>query len=92
MLTNDDELKKRTKFTLDDIKKLMEHCLDNCYFILENEIHTLENSGPIGLALMVVMAEVCLQHHEKNAINLAISQVPLVAPKSFYRYVDDVAL
>ena len=38
---------------------------------------------------MVVIAEAFLQHHEKNAINIATTSIPAVAPKSFYRYVDD---
>ena len=89
MLSRDDDLPNRTKLILSDIKKLIEHCLDDCYFLWEDQIHSLTDSGPIGLALMVVMAEAFLQHHEANAINEALSLTPPVAPKSFYRYVDD---
>ena len=56
---------------------------------LERKIYLLKNSAPIGLALMVVMAESFLQHHEKNAIEAASRQIPSIAPKSFLRYVDD---
>ena len=49
----------------------------------------LENSGPIGLSLMVVMAEAFLQYHEKNAIETAKNQNPPINIKSFLRYVDD---
>ena len=38
---------------------------------------------------MVVIAEGFLQYHEKRAINIALQQIPPVAPKSFLRYVDD---
>ena len=47
MLSQDIELKNRTKFDLNDIKKLIELCLDG-YFIWENQIHTIAISGPIG--------------------------------------------
>jgi len=63
--------------------------LSHCYFLYNNNIHTLEDSGPIGLALMVVMAESFLQHHEANAIKEASSLTPPINLKSFKRYVND---
>ncbi|XP_057316880.1 uncharacterized protein LOC130657913 [Hydractinia symbiolongicarpus] len=57
--------------------------------IWEDKIYLLQNSGPIGLALMVVVAEAFLQYHERNAISVALQRNPPVAPKSFKRYVDD---
>ena len=38
---------------------------------------------------MVVIAEAFLQHHESNALKIALEQTPSVAPRSFLRYVDD---
>ena len=69
MLSRDDDLPNRTKLILSDIKKLIELCLDDCYFLWEDQIHSLTDSGPIGLALMVVMAEAFLQHHEARPID-----------------------
>ena len=89
MLKSDGSLKQRTKLTVDDIRQLMELCLSKCYFLWNDKLYLLKNSAPIGLALMVVMAEAFLQHHEKNAIEEALRQTPPVAPKSFLRYVDD---
>ena len=43
------KLKKRTKLNLTDIQQLLELCLSECYFLYNNVIWTLENSGPIGL-------------------------------------------
>ena len=54
-LNNDkDDLMKRTKLYLKDIYELAELCLSKCYFVWNNEIRILKNSGPIGLSFMVV--------------------------------------
>ncbi|XP_057316789.1 uncharacterized protein LOC130657810 [Hydractinia symbiolongicarpus] len=89
ILAADDEKRMRTKLTLEDIRLLIELCLSKCYFIWEDKIYLLQNSGPIGLALMVVVAEAFLQYHERNAISVALQRNPPVALKSFKRYVDD---
>ena len=68
-LTSDDEFKTRTKLNINDVKKLLQICLSHCYFLWQNNIHVLKNSGPIGLALMVVMAESFLQYQENKAIH-----------------------
>ena len=49
----------------------------------------LEDSGPIGLSLMVVMAEAFLQVLEAKAIDDAIHLQPPISPLSHLRYVDD---
>ena len=89
MLKSDLSLGQRTKLSVYDLRQLMELCLSKCYFLWNDKIYLLKNSAPIGLALMVVMAESFLQHHEKNAIETASNQIPSIAPKSFLRYVDD---
>ena len=54
-LNNDkDDLMKRTKLCLKDIYELAELCLSKCYFLWNNEIRILKNSGAIGLSFMVV--------------------------------------
>ena len=52
-----DDLNTRTKLTITDIHKLTELCLCKSYFLYENKIRLLENTGPIGLSLMVVLSE-----------------------------------
>ena len=79
-----EDLKTRTKLTLVDIQQLIELCVSECYFLWDNVIWNLLNSGPIGLSIMVVLSESYLQNLEKNTIELA-----LIAPKTFRRYVDD---
>ena len=71
ILSTDPELTKRTKLSLADIRSLIDLCLSKCYFLWEEKIYLLKNSAPIGLALMVVIAEAFLQYHEKNAIDTA---------------------
>ena len=88
ILNNDiDDLRKRTKLTLTDIQKLIELCLSSNYFIFDNRVRVLKNSGPIGLALMVVISEVFLQRLEDKAIQEALATN--LAPLTYKRYVDD---
>ena len=88
MLKSDASLKQTTKLTVDDIKQLIELCLSKCYFLWNYKIYLLKSSAPIGLALMVVMAEAFQQYYVKYAIEEALRQTPPVARKSFLRYVD----
>ena len=89
LLKSDEELKQRTKLKIPEIKNMLELCLSKCYFIWNNEIHMLKDSGPIGLSIMVVMAEAFLQVLEAKAINDALHIQPPPNPLSFCRYVDD---
>ncbi|XP_065642467.1 uncharacterized protein LOC136074096 [Hydra vulgaris] len=86
-LNKDDSYRCSTKLTISETKTLIELCLHRCYFLWNNEIHELENSGPIGLSFMVVLAESFLQHHEENAFKIAKN--PPLDLKSYLRYVDD---
>ena len=89
MLSHDAEFQARTKLTVQETTSLMELCLSRCYFLWEEEFHVLENSGPVGLSLMVVVAEAFLQYHENRAFQQALYCDPPIELKSFYRYVDD---
>ena len=89
LLNADTDLKKHTKLKIVEIKTLIELCLSVCYFIWNNEIHRLKDSGPIGLSLMVVMAEAFLQVLETKAIEDALYYQPPVNPLTYKRYVDD---
>ena len=48
-----------------------------------------DDAGPIGLSLMVVMADRSLQHIERRSIAIALRTTPSVFPITFKRYVDD---
>ena len=82
-----DGLNTRTKLTLMDIHKLTELCLSKSYFLYENKMRLLENTGPIGLSLMVVLSESYLRHLEHKAMVEALTMQ--IQPKTFKRYVDD---
>ena len=81
------ELKKRTRLNLTNIQQLLELCLSECYILYNNVIWTLENSGPIGLSIMVVLSDCCLQRIEYISITQALTLN--LAPKTFKRFVDD---
>ena len=84
MVRNDPDILRGKKIKINDVKKLIELCLSKCYFLWNDEIHELKDSGPIGLSLMVVMAEGFLQYIESKALQTALNP-----PKSYVRYVDD---
>ena len=49
------------------------------------KIFVIEDAGPIGLSLMVTMAEAYLQFLESKSLREALN----CSPKTFRRYVDD---
>ena len=84
---NMDKIRKKSKLDLIDLRNLMDSCLKTCHFIWNRKIYVIENAGPIGLSLMVVMAEGYLQFLEKTAISQAM--VERIQPITYKRYVDD---
>ena len=84
-----EDFRHRTIFTLPQVKSMIELCMENSYFLWNFKIYKLLDSGPIGLSLMVVMAEGFLQVIERNAIQIALSLSLPVSPLSHRRYVDD---
>ena len=70
-----------------DIYEIVELCLRECYFLWNNEIRILKNSGPIELSFMVVLSESYVQNLEHKAIAEALTLN--LAPKTYRRHVDD---
>ena len=90
ILTADqDEFLSRTPFTMKHIRELLEVCLYKTYFLWDKKIYCIKDSGPIGLSLMVVLAEGYLQTLENQAIEQANNAIHPVAPITHQRYVDD---
>ena len=56
----------KNETTLIDIQKLIELFVSNCYFLWDNVIWNLLNSGPVGLSVMVVLLESPLQNLQKH--------------------------
>ena len=50
-----DMIKCNSKLTIVDIKILIELCLSKCYFVWNDTMFEVPDSGPIGLSLMVVV-------------------------------------
>ena len=90
MLQEDyDDFKTRTILKLSHVKELMEICLYKSYFLWNNQIHSLKDSGPIGLSLMVVLADSYLQMIENKSLQIARNKLVPVNPITHKRYVDD---
>ena len=87
-LKNDfNNVKTRTKLTLVDIHQLIELCVSECYFLYNNLIWKLYNSGRIGLSIMFVLSECYLQRLEEKSIILSFALK--ILPKTFKHYVND---
>jgi len=84
---NFDEIRKISKLTTSDIHTLIELCLKKCYFLWDNTLFEVPDTGPIGLSLMVVIAEAYLQKIESIAIQQSLTLQ--CQPLSYRRYVDD---
>jgi len=82
-----DDISTQTNLSEADIRNLLELCLQKCYFLWENDIYVIDDAGPIGLSLMVIVAESYLQFLEAQALDDA--ELLDCCPKTFRRYVDD---
>ena len=72
MLSSDtDDLRKRTKLTLTGIHKIL--CLSTNYFVFDNRVRSLENSGLISLTLRAVNSEAFLHRLEDKTIQEALT-------------------
>ena len=67
--------------------QLIELCGSECYFLYNNLIWKLYNSGHIGLSIMVVLSESYHQRLQEKSIGLSFALN--ISPKTFKRYVDD---
>ena len=84
----DHTLPARTKLTPDDIVDLMNTCLSSSNFIYNERHHTTNDSGPIGLSLMVTVSQMWMIHTMDEAIKLAKSR-SCVIPRNLFIYMDD---
>ena len=84
-----DNVKTRTPLSLTHIKQLIDLCLQNSYFLWNNDIRKLIDSGPIGLSLMVMVSEGFIQFIEHQALDMAKLPLHLACPITHKRYVDD---
>ena len=88
LLDADESLQTRTKLTSYDIIDLANICLSTSDFVYDNRHHTTENSGPIGLSLMVTVSVIWMDHTMKSAVKVAKSR-RVTVPRIIFSYVDD---
>ena len=88
LLRNDLSLRSRTPLTADDLVDLINLCLSTSDFIYDDRHHTATDSGPIGLSLMVIIAEIWMDHTLKEAVKLAQAR-NIAVPRALCVYMDD---
>ena len=88
LLTQDTELHRRTKLSPTDITDLIRICLSSSDFVYDDRHHTTEDSGPIGLSLMVTVSQIWMTHTMESAIETAKQRL-LIIPRHIFVYMDD---
>jgi hypothetical protein len=64
------------------------YCLSSTGFMYDNRHHTATDSGPIGLSIMVPIAEIWMAHTVRSAIVLA-QEKNFAIPRNVNVYMDD---
>ena len=91
LLENDADLHKRTGLSPYDIADLINLCLSSTDFVYNDRHHTTENSGPIGLSLMVRVSQIWMDYTMDKALKLA-KQQKITIPRNIELYMDDIWL
>lgn len=86
LLDEDDTLSSRTKLDPQDVIDLCDLCLSSSNFIYDGRHHTTNDSGPIGLSLMVTVSQLWMNHtidmgillKRESALSLRISRFMLM--------------
>ena len=87
-LNNDNTLQRRTQLTTDDICKLLALCLERTDFVFNGRHNTTNDSGPIGLSLMVTVSQIWMIHTIESAMDIARSR-NVTPPENLHVYMDD---
>ena len=83
-LQNDASLPERTPFEVQDLRKLLQFCLENTYFVFQDCFYKQLQGTPMGASLSVTAANLTMESVERRAIATFMPQ-----PRIFLRYVDD---
>ena len=89
LLTQDTTLQQRTQLTPTDITDLIRICLSSSDFVYNDRHHTTKDSGPIGLSLMVLVAQIWMTHTMDSAIAIARQRLNAI-PRHIFIYMDDI--
>ena len=87
-LRSDNSLSSRTRLSTDEICDLVHLCLEQTDFTFDDRHHTAKDSGPIGLSLMVTVAQMWMIHTLTKAMELA-EERNLPRPGLLQIYMDD---
>ena len=87
-LEADSTLQQRTHLSPDDIADLLNLCLEKTDFIYNERHNTTNDSGPIGLSLMVTVSQMWMTHTMETAIDIAKSK-NIATPEGLEVYMDD---
>ena len=85
---SDPTLSQRTKLSPYDIIDLASLCLSSSNFVYHDRHHTTNDSGPIGLSLMVTVSQIWMGYTMDKAISIAIEK-GLTIPQHMAIYMDD---
>jgi hypothetical protein len=77
-----------TKLTPTDICSLLSLCLSSSDFVYDGRYHTTKDSGPIGLALMVCVAQIWMTYTIEGALVITEDR-GLILPRHISMYMDD---
>ena len=89
LLENDPSLPLRTSLSPTEICELISLCLSSSNFLYDSRHHTQNNSGPIGLSLMVTVSQLWMIHTMEKAIENARERGTTI-PRFITIYMDDV--
>ena len=88
LLETDTTIPESTKMTLKDIIGLIDTCFSSSNFTYDEHHHTTNDSGPIGLLLMVTVSQILMIYTMEEAIKVAKSRGCII-PRNIFIYMDD---
>ena len=89
LLIKDVNLKSRTNLNPDEICELISLCLSSSDFIFNGRHHTQNDSGPIGLSLMVCVSQIWMVYTMEQALKTA-KNLSKTIPRLISIYMDDI--